>query len=141
MASGASCRASRSMEVLLTARVLSKIFGKHSLQFGAYVAIGQKNEMDGFEPSNNGFITTDNTSAVSTGNAFADLLLGQVSQFQQENQQLKYYNRYKVVEPYFQDDWRITNKLTLNLGLRISMFGTYREKQQQAFNFDPAAYV
>ncbi len=120
---------------------VSKIFGKHSLQFGAYVAIGQKNEMDGFEPSNNGFITTDNTSAVSTGNAFADLLLGQVSQFQQENQQLKYYNRYKVVEPYFQDDWRITNKLTLNLGLRISMFGTYREKYKQAYSFEQSRYV
>ncbi|MBI1739585.1 MAG: carboxypeptidase regulatory-like domain-containing protein, partial [Candidatus Koribacter versatilis] len=36
---------------------VSKIVGKHNLQFGAYVAIGQKNEMDGFEPSNNGFIT------------------------------------------------------------------------------------
>ena len=78
---------------------------------------------------------------VVAGNAFADLLMGKVSQFQQENQQLKYYNRYKVVEPYFQDDWRITNKLTLNLGLRVSMFGTYSEKYRQAYSFDPAKYV
>ena len=119
---------------------VSKIVGKHSLQFGAYAVIGQKNEMDGFEPSNNGFITTDNTSAVTTGNAFADLLMGQISQFQQENQQLKYYNRYKILEPYFQDDWRITSKLTLNLGLRVSLYGTYREKYKQAYSFDPAAY-
>jgi hypothetical protein len=120
---------------------VSKIIGKHSLVIGAYVAIGQKNEMDGFEPSNNGFITTDNTSDVSTGNSFADLLLGQVAQFQQENQQLKYYNRYKILEPYFQDDWRITNRLTLNLGVRLSMYGTYREKYKQAFSFEPGAYV
>src|SRR5713226_6269148 len=120
---------------------VSKIVGKHSLQFGAYAAIGQKNEEDGFEPSNNGFITTDNTSGVTTGNAFADLLTGEISQFQQENQQLKYYNRYKILEPYFQDDWRITSKLTLNLGLRVSMFGTYREKYKQAFSFEQSAYV
>ncbi len=31
---------------------------------------------------------------------------------------LNYYNRYKILEPYFQDDWRVTKKLTLNLGLR-----------------------
>ena len=119
---------------------VSKIFGKHNLQFGAYLAFGQKNEMDGFEPSNNGFITTDNTSSVTTGNSFADLLLGQVSQFQQENQQLKYYNRYKIVEPYVQDDWHITNRLTLNLGLRVSLFGTYRERYRQAYSFEPSAF-
>ncbi|MBZ5627146.1 MAG: TonB-dependent receptor, partial [Acidobacteriia bacterium] len=120
---------------------LSKIVGKHSLTLGVYAAIGQKNEMDGFEPSNNGFITTDNTSDVTTGNSFADLLLGQVSQFQQENKQLKYYNRYKIVEPYAQDDWRITDRLTLNLGLRLSLFGTYREKYKQAFSFEQSHYV
>jgi hypothetical protein len=120
---------------------VSKIVGKHSLIFGAYAAIGQKNEMDGFEPSNNGFITTDNTSSVSTGNAFTDLLTGRLSQFQQENLQLKYFNRYKILEPYFQDDWRVTNKLTLNLGLRVSLFGTYYEKEKKAFSFEPSRYT
>jgi len=119
---------------------VNKIAGKHNLQFGAYFVIGQKNEMDGFEPSNNGLITTDNTSGVTTGNSFADLLLGQISQFQQENQQLKYYNRYKILEPYFQDDWHLTNRLTLNLGLRLSLFGTYREKYKQAYSLDPATF-
>ena len=28
----------------------------------------------------------------------------------------------------------------MNLGVRLSLFGTYREKQKQAFNFDPAHY-
>ena len=31
--------------------------------------------------------------------------------------------------------------MTLNLGLRISLFGTYRDKQHFAFNFDPNHYV
>jgi hypothetical protein len=53
---------------------------------------------------------------------------------------IKYYNRYKILEPYFQDDWRATNRLTLNLGLRMSFFQTYRERYHQAFNFDPVTY-
>jgi len=119
---------------------VTKSLGRHNLTFGAYGVIGQKNEMDGFEPSNNGFITTDNTSGVTTNNAFADLLMGQLASFQQENLQLKYYNRYKILEPFFQDDWHVNNKLTLNLGLRMSLFGTYREKYRRAYSFEPSAF-
>ena len=67
-----------------------------------------------------GILNFDNTSPVSTGNAFADFLTGQIASFNQTNVKTKYYNRYKILEPYVQDDWRVTKKLTLNLGLRIS---------------------
>ena len=123
---------------------VSKIVGRHNLQFGAYMAFGQKNELGGELGAGSipGYLTFDNTNSnVSTGNAFADLLLGRISSYGQQDRRLKYYNRYKIVEPYFQDDWHVTDRLTLNLGLRLSLFGTYREKQKQAFNFDPAKYV
>jgi hypothetical protein len=77
---------------------------------------------------------------LTTGNAFADLLLGNISNFTQGSNQIKFYNRYKILEPYFQDDWRITDRLTLNLGLRISLFGTYRDRYKRTYNWDPAAY-
>jgi hypothetical protein len=125
---------------------ISKIVGKHNLQFGAYAVFGQKNEFGGeLGPGSiPGYLTFDdsnNPGNFSTGNAFADLLLGQITSFGQQDVRLKYYNRYKILEPYFQDDWHVTNRLTLNLGLRISLFGTYRDKQKQAFNFDPNRYV
>ena len=122
---------------------VSKIIGKHNLQFGAYVVAAQKNEFGG-ELSNGsvpGYLTFDTSSSVSTGNPFADLLVGRIASFGQQDRFVKYYNRYKIVEPYFQDDFHITSRLTLNLGLRLSLFGTYRERLHQAFNFDPAHYV
>ena len=71
------------------------------------------------------------------------MLLGDIDSYKQWNQAAKYYNRYKIVEPYIQDDWRVNKQLTLNLGVRFSFFGTYRERYQQAYNldytqFDPA---
>ena len=123
---------------------VNKIAGAHNLQFGAYAVAGQKNELGGELGAGSypGFITFDpSSSSTTTGNPFADLLLGNIASFGQQNATVKYYNRYKILEPYFQDDWHVTKKLTLNLGLRVSLFGTYREKQHQAFNFDPAAYT
>lgn len=120
---------------------VSKIIGKHSLQFGGYLYVSQKNELPQFEPSVNGFFNFNTGSSVSTGNAFADLLMGQINSFAQGSDQPKYYLRHKIFEPYFQDDWRITPKLTLNLGLRISLFQTARDVKHQAFNFDANAYV
>src|SRR6267143_4935291 len=124
---------------------VNKILGRHNLQFGAYIATAQKNEFGG-ELANGsypGYLTFDPSQFPknTTGNPFADLLLGNIASFGQQDHLVKYYNRYKLFEPYFQDDWRITDRLTLNLGLRFSLFETYRDKQKQAFNFDPAHYV
>jgi len=118
---------------------VTKILGVHTLQFGVYGVIAQKNEQSSFG-SIQGVLTFNNTSAFTSGNSFADLLLGNIASFQQVSLAPKYYFRYKIAEPYFQDDWRITKRITLNLGLRVSLLGTYHEKLKQAFNFEPSVY-
>jgi hypothetical protein len=118
---------------------LTKILGTHTFQMGAYVAFAQKNEDN--SPNVQGILTFDASSGVSTGNALADMFEGNVASYKQWSAILKYYDRYKIVEPYFNDDWRVTKRLTLNLGLRVSLFGTYHERYHNAFNFNPDAFV
>jgi hypothetical protein len=117
---------------------VSKSWGKHNLQFGGYFAAAQKNETAFVNVQGN--LDFDSTAPVSTGNAFADLLMGNIADFSQDSAQPKYYIRYKLFEPYLQDDYHITRNLTLNLGLRISYFGTFREIKRQVANWEPAAY-
>ena len=118
---------------------LTKTLGKHTFYFGTSMIFAQKNE----PPLSNlqGTYTFDQNSPGSTGNAFADFLEGNVANFQQTSSQPRYYNRYKIVEPYFQDDWHASDRLTLNMGLRVSLFGTYHDISGQSGNFNPAAWT
>ena len=121
---------------------VTKIVGRHNLVFGGYFVAAQKNELAAPGTATNGSLTFDTSnSGISTGNAFADLLIGRVSSFAQTSAQPKFYNRYKIFEPYFQDDWHVTGHLTLNLGLRVSLYGTYRDRYHSEYNFDVTRYV
>ena len=118
---------------------LTKIHGTHTFIMGVYFAAAQKNEDN--SPDVQGILTfSAGNTTNGSGNSFADLLMGNIASYKQWNLEQKYYDRYKIVEPYFQDDWRATKRLTLNLGLRLSLYGTYRERYQHAFNFEPTAF-
>jgi hypothetical protein len=117
---------------------VSRIAGKHNFQFGAYAVFAEKNEPNVGDTQ--GYLTFSNSSAVTTGNAFADLLQGRIASYQQTNAEIRYYNRYKILEPYLQDDWHVRPRLTLNLGLRLSLFGSYRDISERTYNWEASAY-
>jgi len=135
----------------------SKALGKHTLQIGAQAYIGQENELSAATGANTGDVQgilyyNNVSSPFTTHNAFADFLIGPtdsqghtqdhsgIQKYQQDSTQLKYYNRYTVVEPYVQDNWRVTPRLTLNLGLRLSLFGLWHEKYNNAHNWSAQAF-
>jgi hypothetical protein len=134
---------------------LSKVIGKHTLQMGVQVVDAQRNELNQAVGANTGDVQgilgySNISSFYSTGNAFADLLIGPggifpngpngIKYFEQDSGQRNYYNRYQVTEPYFQDDWRVNSRLTLNLGVRFSLFGTWHEKYNDVYNWVPSAF-
>jgi hypothetical protein len=83
---------------------LTKIWGNHNFYFGRVYALAEKNEEN--SPYLQGVLNFNNSgNSVTTGNAFADFLDGRIASYTQTNNKIKYYNRWKIVEPYFQDDW------------------------------------
>jgi hypothetical protein len=120
---------------------VTKIIGAHNLQFGIYTVMAHKKEIPQPQYGVNGQLQFSTSSSVTTGNAFADLLLGNIGTYTQAQAALKMHEQYNIFEPFIQDDWHATSRLTLNVGLRMSFFGTYSEKNNLAWNFDPAHYV
>jgi Carboxypeptidase regulatory-like domain len=130
---------------------LSKVIGKHTIQTGIQVVIAQRSELNQAVGANTGdlqgILAFSNVSSFNTtGNSFADFLLarpngnGGIKTFQQDSAQRNYYNRYDVYEPYVQDDWRVNSRLTLNLGLRVSLFGNWHEKYNNVYNWVPSSF-
>lgn len=133
---------------------VAKSLGKHIVQFGGQAVYSQRNQTNNAIGAASGelqgFLTFSNLVR-STGNVFADFLLqdntsgtgvvqSNIQSFSQDSSQHRYYQRFTVGEPYFQDDWKFSNRLTLNLGLRVSLFGTYSDKNQNAWNWVPSKF-
>jgi hypothetical protein len=127
---------------------LSKAIGGHTLQFGIQAVDSRRSETNGAIGSATGdlqgLLGFTNLSGNGTGNAFADFLGGisspNVYSFQQDSAQLKYYNDYYIVEPYVQDDWRVNRHLTVNLGIRFSLFTNFHENNLNAYNWEKSQF-
>jgi hypothetical protein len=100
----------------------TKTLGRHTLKWGA--SLVRRQIIDFQDNSGNGTYTFDSTfdnnpnSAGNTGNAIADFLLGVPGAVAQAFQLVWAGTRLLEVGTYVADDWRVTNRLTLNLGLR-----------------------
>jgi hypothetical protein len=93
--------------------------GKHSIKLGgSYVFDKLFNNAAVSAGGNFGF------TGSTTGNTFADFLLGAANALTQQN--VVQHNDYSY-DPalYAQDDWQITRRLNLNLGLRWEVFAPY----------------
>jgi hypothetical protein len=74
----------------------------------------------------------------STGYSYASFLIGAVNASNVTQQPFSLYGgRFHNFSPYFQDDWKITPSLTLNIGLRWDYMPSYQETADRMTFLNP----
>ncbi len=116
---------------------IGKVLGRHSMRMGASYVIRQ---MDAFfsNPTNGSadFYTdpTGSQDLADSGNSYATLLLGYPSYIRRGLGIPNAQGRQHSVQAFFQDDWRVTDKLTLNLGVRYEGLNRPYDAEDKAGN-------
>jgi hypothetical protein len=132
---------------------MTLIRGKHTFQFGAQVEVGYDNYFQtnigtgGFAFNGNWTNSNPTAALANTGFGFADYVLGladnqghfvnQTEGVAQVPAQTAGKQDYRAF--FVADTWRILPKLTLNLGLRYELQGTWSERFDGLSYWDPRA--
>lgn len=119
---------------------LTWVRGRHQLKFGVdhrWLRLNwQKKEYAGGQYTFNATLTSNPQVSAGTGFSLASFLLGQVAGGQM--QYLPAFSFHSWMNgSYVQDDWKITKRLTLNLGIRYDMSSEPVERWNRFSNFDP----
>ena len=128
----------------------TKVKGKHEFQFGFHYRYDQLNTMPEQQQNqgNHNFSTrgtalydsksnrTNPQPLPQTGHDAANMFLG-VANYSNQFVRGYFYMRAREYALYFQDNWKVAPRLTLNLGLRWEYWPPFREKNNILTTFDP----
>jgi hypothetical protein len=129
-------------DTISIAPTVTWIRGKHTIRTGLDLRFMHLNQILNYsnvvQMDSNGFATNEyynkgdfNDQATApdgtplstqAGNPVLDFLLGQPDSVSVTNQVFPYYN-WHYIAPWFQDDWKVSHRLTLNLGVRYDLNG------------------
>lgn len=119
---------------------LTLVRGEHTFKTGYELLRTRANSLLNAMPSGSyRFGGTEFPFTPNTGNAFASFLMGGVTQATFTKDQATWLPRWWTNSLYFQDDWKLSRKITLNLGVRWQYETPFQTKYGQQSQFSPTA--
>ena len=112
----------------------------HTFKFGFLYARNRKNQNSRPTSYDGSLAYSPNGNPNSTGDAFADALMGNFQTFSQVSGDPIGFYRFNVYEGYADDSWKVTRKLSLEFGLRYGRTNPTYLQGNNMSNFDPSLY-
>ncbi len=122
---------------------LTKVMGRHTFKGGFYNNHSYKAQNVGAGGVANltfqGFVNfgNDTNNGLDSGFGYSNAALGVFSQYLQASRLIEGSMIYNNTEFYLQDNWKATNRLTLDYGLRFTRQQPQYDQFQQMSNFFP----
>lgn len=113
---------------------LSYIRNRHAIKTGFEVQRASSFNFSNLLPSRGQF----DFDGRYTGNALADFMLGYPWRAQRPTKNVQVEPKNTRWAAYLQDDWTVSNRLTLNLGIRYEYQGLFDNTLGEIANFDPS---
>ena len=112
--------------------------GRHTLSVGGeFMRYAYSYFTPGVLSGSYGFTGTFSTASGQSGLGIADLELGLPASAGISSTNTVFHENLNYFAGYIQDDYRFSQKLTLNLGLRYEFDGPFSEKNNNMYTFNP----
>ena len=123
---------------------LTKVWRSHIIKAGFYMQRSRKDQTS-FGAFNGSYNFGDQggptgANPLDTGYGFANALLGVYQSFNQAQHHINGLYRYWNIEEYVQDTWKLTPRVTLDMGLRAAWYQPQYDAGLQASTFETSLF-
>jgi hypothetical protein len=119
---------------------LTLLKGNHTFKVGALYTHNRKDQNGRPTYAGNVSFSNNSSSTHTTGDAFADALLGNFASYSEAQADPYGFFRFSQIEGFVSDNWRVSQKLSLDLGLRYCWQQPMFTQANNIANFDPSLY-
>jgi hypothetical protein len=118
--------------------------GNHAYKAGVYFEHVRNGEARGGDWSGSfnfsGTDTNFTASGLNTGYAYANAIIGNFNQYNEQNSRRGADVEMTLIQWYVQDQWKVNQRVTLNYGLRMGWHNQWSQRDLGYSNFDPTRY-
>jgi len=119
---------------------LTKVAGSHTFKIGVFYQRASNSSNSQTHVESDIDFTSTGSNPFNTGYPFANALLGVYTSYLQASNKPQQSYFYYDLSGYVQDTWKVTPRLTLDLGVRVSHYEPYYNSTGDGAYFDPTLF-